>query len=475
MIAAFRQEIRPMLRLAAPLAMAELGWMAMGFVDTLMAGRLGAAAIGAGSLGSMLFYPIVICGVGMLAGMDTLVAQAFGARDDAACRHTLVQGLWVAAGVAPVVALLLALTIPLLRAVGTNPRVMELLGPFVHALLWGVPPLLFYSAFRRYLQAMDIVKPITFAVISANLLNFAGNWLFMYGNWGAPRLGLTGSGYSTSISRVYIALVLLIAVLRHQHKCSSQAEPPAPPRASSLLALVGQASACQRPLAGASFRPHFPIIRRLLALGFPSAMQIFVEGAVFGAVTVMASRFDEVSLAAHSIAVNVISITFMVPLGISSAAAVRVGQAVGRKDPPGIAVSGWTALLLGAGFMSAAGLALAIVPRWIARLYTPEVAVIGASAALLRIAALFEIFDGLQVVAGGALRGLGDTRTPAIAHFVGYWIIGMPVAWFLCFTYGWGVTGIWVGLTSALILIGTLLLAAWHRESRTGLPACPSS
>jgi len=470
MIAAFRQEIRPMLRLAAPLAMAELGWMAMGFVDTIMAGRLSAAAIGAGSLGSMLFYPIVICGVGMLAGMDTLVAQAFGARDDAACRRTLVQGLWIAAGVAPVVALLLALTIPLLRAVGTNPRVMELLGPFVRALLWGVPPLLLYTVFRRYLQARNIVKPITFAVISANLLNFAGNWLFMYGNWGAPRLGLTGSGYSTSISRVYIALVLLVAVLRHQHKCSSQAEPPAPPRASSLLALVGQALSP----ANLAYRPHFPIIRRLLALGFPSAMQIFVEGAVFGAVTVMASRFDEVSLAAHSIAVNVISITFMVPLGISSAAAVRVGQAVGRKDPPGIAVSGWTALLLGAGFMSAAGLALAIVPRWIARLYTPEVAVIGASAALLRIAALFEIFDGLQVVAGGALRGLGDTRTPAIAHFVGYWIIGMPVAWFLCFTYGWGVTGIWVGLTSALILIGTLLLAAWHREIRTGLPACPS-
>jgi MATE family multidrug resistance protein len=459
MIAAFRQEIRPMLRLAAPLAMAELGWMAMGFVDTIMAGRLGAAAIGAGSLGSMLFYPIAICGVGMLAGMDTLASQAFGARDDAACLRTLVQGLWIAAGVAPVVALLLALTIPLLRAVGTNPRVMELLGPFVHALLWGVPPLLLYTVFRRYLQAMNVVKPITFAVVSANLLNFAGNWLFMYGNWGAPRLGLTGSGYSTSISRFYIALVLLIAVLRHRRR-QSEPRPGYPPGVRSGIPFT--------------YRPHFPIIRRLLALGFPSAMQIFVEGAVFGAVTVMAARFDEVSLAAHSIAVNVISITFMVPLGISSAAAVRVGQAVGRKDPPGIAVSGWTALLLGAGFMSAAGLALAIVPRWIARLYTPEVAVIGASAALLRIAALFEIFDGLQVVAGGALRGLGDTRTPAIAHFVGYWIIGMPVAWFLCFTYGWGVTGIWVGLTSALILIGTLLLAAWHRRSRTGLPACPS-
>ena len=445
MIAAFRQEIRPMLRLAAPLAMAELGWMLMGFVDAVMAGRLGAAAIGAGSLGNMLFYPIAICGTGMLAGMDTLVAQAFGARDDAACRRSLVQGLWVAAGVAPIVALLLSLTIPLLRALGTNPRVMELLGPYVHALLWGIPPLLLFAVFRRYLQAMNIVKPITFAVVSANLLNFAGNWLFMYGNWGAPRLGLEGSGFSTSISRVYIALVLLIAVLRHQ-----------------LPAKVGQAL----PPANRTYRPHFPLIRRLLALGFPSAMQIFVEGAVFGAVTVMAARFDEVSLAAHSIAVNVISITFMVPLGISSAAAVRVGQAVGRKDPPGIAVSGWTALLLGAGFMSAAGLALAIVPRWIARLYTPEVAVIGASAALLRIAALFEIFDGLQVVATGALRGLGDTRTPAFAHFAGYWIVGMPVAWFLCFPYGWGVTGIWVGLTSALILIGLLLLAAWHREMK---------
>jgi MATE family multidrug resistance protein len=487
MIAAFRQEIRPMLRLAAPLAMAELGWMSMGFVDAVMAGRLGAAAIGAGSLGNMLFFPIVICGTGMLLGMDTLVAQAFGASDDAACRRTLVQGLWVAAGVAPVVAVLLALTIPLLRAVGTNPHVMELLGPYIHALLWGIPPLLCFAAFRRYLQAMNIVKPITFAVISANLLNFAGNWLFMYGNWGAPRLGLEGSGYSTSISRVYIALVLLVAVLRHQRIAptarvlhNKQTLPP-PSRSFSRLPFSSLISAPLR-LRGKftflfasgfsglgsgtpfSWRPQFPIIRRLLALGFPSAMQILVEGAVFGVVTVMAARFDEVSLAAHSIAVNVISTTFMVPLGISSAAAVRVGQAVGRKSPHAAAVSGWTALLLGAGFMSAAGLALAIVPRWIARLYTPEAAVIAASAALLRIAALFEIFDGLQVVATGALRGLGDTRTPALAHFAGYWIVGMPVAWFLCFTYGWGVTGIWAGLTSALILIGVLLLVAWHRE-----------
>jgi MATE family multidrug resistance protein len=233
-------------------------------------------------------------------------------------------------------------------------------------------------------------------------------------------------------------LVLLIAVLRHE-------------REHGNLHLQ------------VSWRPQWVLIRRLIALGFPSAMQILAEGAVFGVVTVMAARFDEVSLAAHSIAVNVISITYMVPLGISSAAAVRVGQAAGRRSPSGIAVSGWTALLLGATFMGCAGLALAFAPRWIARLYTPEATVIAAGAALLRIAALFEIFDGIQVVATGALRGLGDTRTPALAHLAGYWLIGLPVAYVLC-SIRLGCHGHLGDLTGALITIGLILLVAWHRE-----------
>ncbi len=438
MIAGFRNEIRPMLRLAAPLALAELGWMAMGFVDTIMAGRLGAAAMGAGTLGAMLFFPIAICGTGMLLGMDTVVSQAFGARDHAACRRALINGLWIALAISPIVAVLLALMIPLLRNAGTNPNVMQLLAPFLRALLWGLPPLMFYTAFRRYLQAMNIVRAITFAVVSANLVNFAGNWLLMYGNWGAPRMGLEGAGISTSLSRVYIGVVLLIAVLRHEAR-----------NGNALFRMT--------------WRPDFPAVRRLLFLGFPSAMQILFEGAVFAVVTVLAARLDEVSLAAHGIAVNVISITFMVPLGISSAAAVRVGQAVGRKDPRGVATAGWTALLLGGIFMGGAGLALTFAPGWIARLYTPESAVIATGVTLLRIAALFEIFDGFQVVATGALRGLGDTRTPAYAHLIGYWIFGMPIAWLLCFRYAWGVAGIWAGLTTALILIGIILVIAWQR------------
>jgi MATE family multidrug resistance protein len=438
MIHGFRKEIRPMMRLAAPLALAELGWMAMGFVDTVMAGRLGAAAMGAGALGGMLFFPIAVCGTGMLLGMDTLVSQAFGARDDAACRRVLISGLWVALINAPIVGLILALTIPALRATGTNPKVMALLAPFLYRLMWGLVPLMFYTAFRRYLQAQNMVRPITFAIVSANLVNFLGNWILMYGNWGAPRMGLEGSGISTSLSRLYIALVLMIAVLRHE-------------------------AAHGNPIFHMDWRPDFTRIRRLLSLGFPSAMQILFEGAVFAMVTVLAAHLDERSLAAHGISVNVISVTYMVPLGISSAAAVRVGQAIGRKDPHGVAVAGWTAILLAAVFMGIAGIGLTVAPRGVARLYTPEAAVIAAGVTLLRIAALFQIFDGIQVVATGALRGLGDTRTPAYAHLVGYWIFGMPIAWLLCFHYDWGVSGIWVGLTIALVLIGIMLVIVWHR------------
>jgi MATE family multidrug resistance protein len=439
MTGGIRRELRPMLRLAAPLAMAELGWMIMGFVDTVMAGRLGAAAMGAGSLGTTLFWPIVITGAGMLYGMDTEVAQSYGARDEAACRRTLIQGLWLALAASPIAAAVLASLLPLLRAAHTNPDVMRLLDPFVKALLWGVFPLLVSTAFRRYLQAINIVKPITFAVISANIVNFVGNWMLMYGNWGAPRLGLTGSGISTSIARLYIALVLLAAVLWHERQHSY-------------------------PLFRMSWLPDLGPIRRLAVLGYPVAIQILAEGAVFGIVSAFVARLDEVSLAAHGIAINVIALTYMVPLGISSAAAVRVGHAVGRNDRHGAAISGWTGLLLSTIFMGAAGLALFFVPGAISRLYTPDAAVIPVSAALLRIAAFFELFDGFQVVAGGALRGLGDTSSPALAHFAGYWLAGLPLSFVLCFHSGWGVRGVWVGLTVALILIGAALLIVWWKR-----------
>jgi MATE family multidrug resistance protein len=425
-----------MLRMAAPLALAELGWMAMGTVDTIMAGPLGAAAIGAGSLGGMLFYPIVISGAGVLLGMDTLVAQSFGADNPRDCRRTLVDGLWLATAIgAPLAAALLA-TLPILRAVGINPHVMAPLTGYVEALLWGILPLLWFTAFRRYLQAVNIVKPITFALVSANIVNVLGNYVLMYGHCGFRAMGLRGSGYSTSIARLYMAGVLLAAVAWRERQA----------------------------ILGISWAWNAVRIRRLAGLGIPAAMQMAVEGAVFGLVTVFAARLDEASLAAHGIAINVISTTYMVPLGIGSAAAVRVGQAVGRKDPRGAAAAGWSAVLLSTLFMGAAGVALWVVPKWILEIYTHDSQVIRIGVTLLRIAAFFELFDGFQTVTTGALRGLGDTRTPMLAHFGGYWMVGLPLAYVLCFSLRWGASGLWVGLLAALILIGTALLAVWRRR-----------
>jgi len=207
-------------------------------------------------------------------------------------------------------------------------------------------------------------------------------------------------------------------------------------------------------------------LRRLAVLGLPAAGQILFEGAVFAIVTALAARLDEASLAAHSIALQVISTTYMVTLGIGSAAAVRVGHAIGRRDRAGAAAAGWTALLSGAVFMAAAGVVLWAAPRWLAHLFIGDPAVIRLAAVLLRIAAVMELFDGLQTVATGALRGLGDTRSPMLAHLAGYWMVGLPVTYVLCFPLGWGVRGIWVGLTTAIMIIGAALVLVWARRTR---------
>lgn len=441
-LADLRRELRPTLRLAAPLALAELGAMAMGVVDTIMAGPLGPTAVGAGILGNMVFYPLAMSFTGLLLGMDTLVAQAFGARRFQDGRHTLINGVWLAIALTPFTMALTLSSIPAMRAVGVNADVMAQCVPFMTALVWGLLPLFISTAFRRYLQAIDVVKPVTFALVSANIVNFVGNWILIYGHWGAPAMGLRGSGYSTAISRLYMALVLLAAVLWEERK-------------SGYLVFA------------MSWRPGWQRLRELVRLGLPATGQIGLEGAVFGVVTVMAAKLDPISLAAHGIAVQVIATTFMVPLGISSAAAVRVGQAVGRRDVRGVVAAGWASLLIAGAFMTAAGILLWVAPAFIIRRFIADAAVVAAGVPLLRIAAFFELFDGLQIVATGALRGLGDTRTPMVAHFLGYWVIGMPIVYVLCFPLGWGARGIWIGLSAALILIGAALAAAWRVRSST--------
>src|SRR5271155_32526 len=442
-ISTLRKELRPTFRLALPLVLAELGWMSMAIVDTVMVGHLpnSATAIGAVSLGSTLFSVLALFGGGLLMGLDTLVAQAFGAGEREDCHRSLVNGIYLSIALTPLLAAPVWLLPGLLKGMGVAPALLGLAIPYSKALAYGLFPLLLYFAVRRCLQAMNMVKPVAFALITANIINALGNWLLVYGKWGAPNLGAVGSGWSTAIARLYMAAVLVGYLLWYDHKHRTD-------------------------LLKTPVEVDLPRIRRLITLGLPAAIQFTLESGVFGMGTALIARLGAVPLASHQIALNTVAFTYMVPLGIASAAAVRVGQAIGRKDPKGAGDAGGTAIFLGASFMTAASIALLVFPRWIARAYTPDEAIIHSTIFLLAAGAAFQLFDGIQTVATGALRGLGDTRTPMLCHFTAYWVIGLPLGAWLCFRLGWGAFGLWAGLSLALILIGIVLLAVWRKRVR---------
>jgi MATE family multidrug resistance protein len=219
-------------------------------------------------------------------------------------------------------------------------------------------------------------------------------------------------------------------------------------------------------LRDAARLPNFPRVWRLVYLGFPAATQFGMEVGVFAVATMLIGRLGAAALASHQVALNTVSLTYMVPLGISAAAAVRVGQALGREDPHAASRAGWTALLLGTTFMGCMAVAFLLVPGQIVRVYTPEQDLIPVASKLLFVAAFFQLFDGMQTVATGALRGAGDTRTPMLCHLCFYWLVGLPLGAVLCFHYGWGAPGMWAGLSVALILIGSALVYFWRRKER---------
>jgi MATE family multidrug resistance protein len=436
----FRADFQETLRLALPLVFAELGWMTMGIVDVVMVGRLpnSAVAIGATGLGQSLYHSVAIFGGGLLLGMDTFVAQAFGRDDLADARRTLVNGLFLACVLAPLLMLVVLSWPALMRYFGISTELVAPMTPFLRALNWGTLPLLVYFALRRYLQAVNIVKPIMFALISANLVNAFWNWVIIYGHLGFSAMGITGSGWSTCFSRVYLVAVLAITLFVVESK-------------RNLPTWFDTRIDLRR-------------VMSLLKLGGPSAAQILLEIGAFAAATAVCARLGPVPLSGHEIALNCAALAFMVPLGISSAAAVRVGQGMGRGNREAARHAGWSAMAIGVGFMAASGLVFVTFPRTIARLFSHDPAVIHVGAQLLLIAAAFQLFDGMQIVATGALRGTGDTRTPMVANLVAYWLLGLPLGYFLCFKLGMGVVGVWTGLCVGLMLIGSVLLLAWHRR-----------
>ncbi len=428
-----------MFKLAVPVVMAELGWMTMGIADTLMVGRLSPEAIGAVGVGTSLFMGVVILAMGILLGLDTLVSHAYGAGRLHDCHRWLVHGSALAIVLTAPLTFILWEVLDSLDGWGFNPAVLALIRSYLEVVTWSVLPLLLYTAFRRYLQGMGVVRPVMSALIVANVANVFFNWVLIFGNLGAPALGVAGAAWATVGSRVVMAGFLLGAILIREHGA--------------------------RPgLFETPLRVDLGWMRRLLALGLPASAQITLEVGAFAAATALAGRLVPASLAAHQIALNIAAFAFMVPYGVSSAGAVRVGHAVGRDDPWAASRAGWTALLFGVGFMSLAAVTFTVVPRLLIGAFTQDQQVLAVGVSLLGVAAVFQLFDGLQAVATGILRGLGDTRTPMLWNLAGHWFIGLPLGYTLCFPAGRGVIGLWWGLSTGLIICGVSLLYVWYRR-----------
>jgi MATE family multidrug resistance protein len=423
-----RGELRRVVSLALPVIVAELGWMFMGVVDTMMVGPLGPVAIAGVSIGNAIFDVPAICGIGLLLGLDTLVSQAYGADKLRECAAWLWEGVYLALIVSPLMMAAVFAAVPLTSRFGVNQDVLALAQPYLAAVNWSLIPLLVYAALRRYLQGISLVRPVMFALVTANAVNAVGNWLLI------GRYGVAGVAWSTVISRIYMAGALALYIYV---------------RDPSVFRTLPRPSASR--------------FRDLLRLGLPAAGQILLEVGVFATATVLAGRLHPEAIAAHHIVLNIAGTTFMVPLGISSAGAVVVGQAIGRRDLRAAKRSGWMAIGLGAGFMAFAALVFVIAPRLILGAFTTNGEVLSIAVPLVFIAGVFQIFDGTQVTATGVLRGAGDTKTPMFANLMAHWLLALPSGYVLCFIFGWGVWGLWSGLCIGLIAVAAVLLFAWSR------------
>jgi MATE family multidrug resistance protein len=437
----FRSELAALLVLAIPVVLSELGWMAMSIVDTIMVGRLSPAAIGAVGISSAIFYTPALFGIGLLLGLDTLVAQAFGRGDFDDCHRALAQGVYLAIAYTPIAMLMVGFAPHLFPLLGITETVRAPATEYIRLLNLSALPLLIYVAFRRYLQGVGKVRPVTFALISANLVNWFGNWALIYGKLGLPAMGVRGSALSTCVARVYMAAVLVWWAWKHERD-----------RGHPLFA-------------------HWPGLRlaqfrRLLLLGWPAASQLLFEVGAFSLATLMAGRLSPDILAAHQIVLNCASLTYMVPLGVSAAAAISVGHAVGAGNRPLARRNGSMAIGIGAVFMALAATAFLTIPQALIHVYTHDRQTVAVGTGLLAVAAIFQVFDAIQGVGTGALRGLGKTRGPMVVNLIAYGVIGLPIGYILCFKTPLGIYGLWCGLTLALIFAAALVLTMWLKQSK---------
>ena len=437
-----RAELAVTMRLAMPIVLAQVGLMSMGVVDTVMVGRVSAAALAAVALGNLFFYTVSTAAAGTLLVLDPIVSQAAGARDTPRIALGVQRGLVLAGLLTIPIALLLWPVRAVLALFRQPPELIELATSYVLISIVGLLPFLGFVVLRQSLQALHRVRAVVAVVVVGNLLNAGLNWVLVFGHLGVEPMGVAGSAWATAASRWVMSLLLFALgwpVLKN--------------------ALV--------PWRREAF--DVASLARMLRLGWTIGLQQVLEFGVFAAIGLMMGLLGTPEIAAHEIALNLASLTFMVPLGVGAAAAVRVGHAVGEGERVAARERARAALVCGVGFMLCASATMLAVPRAIAAAYTNQPLVASIAASLIPIAGMFQLFDGIQAVSAGVLRGLGDTRAPFVINLAGFWLCGFPVSVWLAFRTPLRAMGLWWGLAAGLAVVAALLLLRVRSRLRGAL------
>ncbi len=422
----------PLIKLALPVVTVALGMRLMGIVDAIMVGRISSTALASVALGDFYFFSVTVFGMGTVMALDPLISQAVGAKDTEAITIGVQRGLVLALLLGGVSSLILIPATPIFRLLGQPAEVIPIAGSYVRATIAGTIPLILFYALRQILQAMGKVAPIVGVIVLSNLANVFLNWVFIYGNLGFPELGAVGSGWASSVSRTLLGLGLIALAWR-------ELSPHLVPLRRRALAL--------RPL------------QQMLAIGAPIGGHIQLEFGAFGVIALMTGWMGADQMAAHQIAITLASLTFMVPVGIAAAGTVLTGRAIGGRDMPAARASASAALIAGVSFMGISASLMLALPDFLAGVYTTDSAVLAFATSLIPIAGFFQVFDGVQVVAVGVLRGAGDTRVPMLIAILGFWILGLPVSVYLGFQRDLGPVGLWWGLVVGLAVVSVFLMA----------------
>ncbi len=430
-----RSEFRTLFGLSLPIAMAQLGFMTMGVVDTMMVARIGVSELAAVAIATSWAWSLSSLFQGLIHGMDPLVSQAHGAGDGNAAALALQRGLIIAVlSSIPLMALWIA-TEPLLVMLGQDEKVAGLAGGYMLARLPSALGFNVFIALRQYLAGRTIMRPAMWVMLIGNAVNLFLNWLLIFGHLGLPKLGLFGAGLATGFTNLVLPIGLWLWIRRFRLMDGARRRWD-----RNSFALSG--------------------LRRYLRLGIPVGLQLALEANAFTAAMIMIGWIGVVELAAHQVVINMASFTFMLPLGIAIGASARVGNLIGARDSTRLRVACRTAFAMGGGVMAIAAFVFVVFRETLPLLYIEDAAVVSLAALLLPIAGAFQIFDGLQVVGGGLMRGMGRPQAGAIVNLIGFYVIGLPLGWLLAFPAELGIVGIWWGLAAGLGGVA-LMLCIW--------------